>query len=338
MSNNFFKKVACFTDIHFGLKGDSDQHNTDCDAFVDWFIEQATKANAETCIFLGDWHHNRARISSKTMNHSIKNIEKLSATFENFYFIAGNHDLYYRDNRDINSIEFGRLVDNVHVVTEPLIQDGVAIIPWLNGDEWKTIKKTKCKYMFGHFELPGFLMNQNVKMPDTGSIHADDFNKPEYVFSGHFHKRQQQGKIHYMGNAFPNDFNDVNETDRGMMILEWDKEPEYINWPDIPKYRKLTLSQLLEEPEKWIDFRSYVRVEMDVIPSFEDLAYIKEEIVSEYNPRELSFIPMIDNEVSIDYGAELNFESVDSVVLTHIQSIESVNIDNDLLSKIYLGL
>lgn len=335
---NLFKKVVCFGDIHHGLKGDSDQHNTDCINFVTWFLDQAADYGADTCIFLGDWNHNRARISAKTLNIGLENIERLAKAFDNFYFITGNHDLYYRDNREINSIEFGRLIDNVNIISQPFIEGNVAIIPWLNNDEWKTIKKTKCKYMFGHFELPGFFMNQNVKMPDTGSIHSDDFNKPEYVFSGHFHKRQQQGKIHYIGNPFPHDYNDVNDIDRGMMLLEWGKEPEYRNWPDIPKYRKLTLSQLLEEPEKWIDFRSYVKVEMDVIPSFEDMAYIKEEIMAEYQPRELSFIPMINDEVSIDYGGELNFESVDSVVLSHIKSIESVNIDIDLLSTIYLGL
>ena len=37
----FFKKVACFTDIHFGLKGNSRVHNDDCEAFIHWFIEQA---------------------------------------------------------------------------------------------------------------------------------------------------------------------------------------------------------------------------------------------------------------------------------------------------------
>ena len=27
-----FKKVACFTDIHFGMKGNSRVHNDDCEA------------------------------------------------------------------------------------------------------------------------------------------------------------------------------------------------------------------------------------------------------------------------------------------------------------------
>jgi len=338
MAKQLFKKVACFTDIHFGFKGDSNQHNTDCTNFITWFLEQAKEYGAETCIFLGDWHHTRARISAKTMNASLENIERIAACFDDFYFITGNHDLFYRDNRNINSIEFSRLIDNVTIVSKPLIKDDVAIVPWLNGDEWKDIKKTKSKYMFGHFQLPGFLMNQMVKMPDDGTIHSDHFKHQEYVFSGHFHKRQNQGKIHYMGNTFPHDYNDVNDDDRGMMVMEWGGTPEYRNWTDGPNYRKLTLSQLLEEPEKWITDRSYVRVEMDVIPSFEDLAYIKEEITSAYNPRELSLIPLSDNDMLLDFDGAVSFETVDSVVLTHLDSIESVNIDKELLKQIYLGL
>ena len=266
MAEQLFKKIAAFTDIHFGLRGDSDQHNLDCTNYITWFLEQAEEYGAETCIFLGDWHHSRARISAKTMNVSLYNIERIASSFDNFYFITGNHDLFYRDNRDINSIEFSHLIDNITIVSEPLIQDDVAIIPWLNGNEWKTIKKTKCKYMFGHFELPGFLMNQMIKMPDLGTIHGDHFKYPEYVFSGHFHKRQSQGKIHYIGNTFPHNYADINDDDRGMMLMEWGGKPEYKVWSDAPNYRKLTLTQLLEEPEKWIDNKSYVRVEMDVTP------------------------------------------------------------------------
>ena len=43
MSQNLFKKAAVFTDIHYGLKSNSIAHNTDCNNFVDWFIEKAFK-------------------------------------------------------------------------------------------------------------------------------------------------------------------------------------------------------------------------------------------------------------------------------------------------------
>ena len=49
--SNLFKKAAVFTDIHFGLKSNSIQHNQDCSNFVDWFIEKSLAEGCETCFF-----------------------------------------------------------------------------------------------------------------------------------------------------------------------------------------------------------------------------------------------------------------------------------------------
>ena len=138
-----FKKLVAFTDVHFGLKSDYKQHNDDCENFISWFIEEAKEFGADTCIFLGDWHNNRARTNVSTMNYSLRNIERLGEAFEKFFFITGNHDLYYRDKRELNSMEFSRNINNVNIVSKPLNRDGVAIIPWLVGDEWKKIRRIK---------------------------------------------------------------------------------------------------------------------------------------------------------------------------------------------------
>ena len=70
-----FKKALAFTDIHFGLKNNSVQHNTDCELFVDWAIETAKKEGCETGLFLGDWHHNRATINLHTLDFSLSALE-----------------------------------------------------------------------------------------------------------------------------------------------------------------------------------------------------------------------------------------------------------------------
>jgi metallophosphoesterase superfamily enzyme len=102
---NLFRKTAVFTDIHFGLKSNSLLHNQDCEKFVDWFIATAQEQGCETGMFLGDWSHHRASINMQTLQYSLRALEKLSAAFDRFYFIPGNHDLYYRDRRDIYSTE-----------------------------------------------------------------------------------------------------------------------------------------------------------------------------------------------------------------------------------------
>jgi DNA repair exonuclease SbcCD nuclease subunit len=125
--SNLFKKAAVFTDIHFGLKNNSIQHNEDCLKFVEWFISNAKKHGCETCFFLGDYHHNRATINVLTLNYSLKALEKLNDAFDRVYFIPGNHDLYYRDKRDIQSVEWARYMPNVEICNNWVERDEVMI-------------------------------------------------------------------------------------------------------------------------------------------------------------------------------------------------------------------
>ena len=333
-----FKKAACFTDIHFGMKNNARQHNIDCENFVTWFIEQAKERGCETCIFLGDWHHQRSAINISTLNYSISNLKKLNEAFEKVYFIVGNHDLFYRDKREISSVVFANELSNVHVVDEWLVQDEVAIVPWLVGDEWKQIKKLKCKYMFGHFELPHFKMNAMVEMPDIGTIRSDHFKNIGHVFTGHFHKRQHSGNISYIGNPFPHNFADVWDDDRGAMFLEWDKQPEYKIWPDAPRYRSINLSKLLEDPETVLEPNSYIRVKVDLDISYEEANFIKENFAQNYNIRDLSLIPQKKEEHAQEVEGEIIFESVDQIVTNQLSKIESDTFENNVLIEIYHNL
>ena len=335
-----FKKAAVFTDIHFGLKSNSKIHNQDCEEFVDWFIEQAKANGCETCIFCGDWNHNRNSLNLTTMDAGIRSLEKLGAAFENFYMFAGNHDLYYKDKRDVKSTEFARHIPGVTVVDEIQVIEDVALIPWLVGDEWKRVQKLQAKYVFGHFELPSFYMNAMVQMPDHGELKAEHFVNPEYVFSGHFHKRQKQGKIHYIGNAFPHNYADAWDDARGMMILdrENDSEPEYINWPDCPKYRTIKLSKLIDEKDSFIKSKMYLRVELDLPISFEEANFVKETFLQTYDCREITLIPQKHLE---EINSELDisaFASVDQIVSEEITQLDTENFDKKMLLDIYNGL
>ena len=340
MSNeNLFKKVAVCTDIHFGNKSNSTTHNQDCEDFVDWFIDTAHKNDCETCLFLGDWHHQRASINVHTLNYSLRSLEKLGKSFEKFYFITGNHDLYYRDRRDLNSVEFASRFPGISIVNQTVNEGNVAIVPWLVGDDFKKIKKLKAKYIFGHFELPHFYMNAMVQMPDHGELYAGDMSQAEYVFSGHFHKRQQQKNVIYIGNCFPHNYADAWDDERGMMMLEWDGEPEFVSWPDAPSYKTLKLSQLLENPTQYLDNKTYARVTMDIDISYEEANFIKEQFMPMYELRELSLMPGASSEEHAqDFEGEVNFESVDSIVTSHLTQLESTAYDNQLMLDIYQNL
>ena len=335
---HLFKKVACFTDIHFGLKSNSSVHNKDCEDFVDWYIAKAKEEGCDVGIFMGDWHHNRNSLNITTMDYSLRALEKLGQAFDAFYFFPGNHDLYYKDKRDIHSVEFGKYIPGITVVHEPTTIGDVTLCPWLVGDEWRSIGKKGGKYIFGHFELPSFFMNAMVQMPDHGEIQLDSFQNYELGFSGHFHKRQQRQNMIYIGNAFPHNYADAWDDERGMMVLEWGGTPEYHTWPAQPTFRTTKLSELIDNADKIILPKQHLRVTLDIDITFEEASFIKEKFIADYDIRELTLIAEkkdIEINTNIDIQA---FESVDQIVSSQIISIDSDQFDKNMLLSIYNNL
>lgn len=336
---NLFKKAAIFTDIHFGLKSNSQLHNEDCLSFVKWAVSKAKAEGCETCLFLGDWHNNRASLNLVTLNYSLKALEHLNDNFERVYFIPGNHDLYYRDKRDIQSVEWAKHLPRIQICNDWFSDGNVTIAPWLCGDDHKKLAKLTGKYMFGHFELPGYLMNAMVAMPDHGEYSPDSLKGFEHVFSGHFHKRQTKSNVTYIGNAFPHNYADAGDDERGLTILEWDKPAVYHAWPDQPTYRVYGLANLIDNAGALLKPKMHVRVNLDIEISYEEANFIKETYISDYKLREMSLIPNKTSGVGEDLApGDVKFESVDQIVTDQITNIESEFYDSKLLLKIYQSL
>ena len=328
-----------FTDIHFGLKSNSLVHNQDCEAFVDWAIKLGKEQGCETGFFLGDWHHHRASLNLQTLNFSLRSLEKLSKAFDRFYFIPGNHDLYYRDRRDIHGAEWARHIPNIIVVNDWFQDEDVVIAPWLVGDDHKRIPKLSACYVLGHFELPHFKMNAMVEMPDHGELQAEHFDGVGEVFSGHFHLRQQRRNINYIGNAFPHNFADAGDDKRGCTIVKWGETPSYHAWPGQPLYKVTKLSSVIDSAPSILVPNMHVRVELDIDISYEEATFIKDTFIKDYNLREMALIPVKSTAVDTDMApGEVRFESVDQIVTDQITNISSEFYDPKLLLQIYQNL
>ena len=337
--SNLFKKAAIFTDIHFGLKSNSQLHNEDCLAFVKWATVKAKEQGCETAFFLGDWHNNRASINIVTLNYSLRALEHLNDNFDRVYFIPGNHDLYYRDKRDVQSVEWARHLSNIEICNDWFKDGDVIIAPWLCGDDHKRIPKLQGKYLFGHFELPHFYMNAMVQMPDHGEIKREHFQNFEQVFTGHFHKRQTHKNITYIGNCFPHNYADAADDERGLCVLEWGHAPIYFAWPEQPRYRVLGLGAILNNADSVLGAGMHVRVNIDINISYEEATFIKETFMQSHKLREITLIPQKNTDLN-DFAIQGNvsFESVDQIVTNQLTAITSDHYDNNLLLDIYRNL
>lgn len=340
-----FKKLATITDIHFGRSSNSPVANQDNLDFIDWFVEEAKTFGAEEVAILGDFFDNRTSLHVSTLNAGLQGLEKLNSAFKRVHFIVGNHDLFYRDKRDITSTAFATHLSNVNLITKPVTygegRNGVTFLPWLVGDEHKKVKNLKSRYVFGHLELPGFLMNAKIEMP----IHAngatpDDFkNGADYVFSGHFHFRQAKENIVYTGNIMPFNFADSWDEDRGMMMLEWGKEPTFKAWPDQPTYRTMRLSELLQTPEKVLRPKVTARVTLDMDISYEEAQVIRDEYAKQFGVRKIELMHAAKASVADqDFSKPVAFQSVDQIVIDGLMSVNSEALSKEMLVEIYRSL
>ena len=142
------KKIVIFSDLHVGVSSDSKIRLNETRKCVDWIIKKFKDEYVDYVIFCGDLFNSRYSVNVNTLNHGVQIIEELSINFEQVFLIVGNHDIYYKNSNEINSVSFLEKVsenDNVHVISNNakfLDINGVKIglYPWAyNIDEVKNI-------------------------------------------------------------------------------------------------------------------------------------------------------------------------------------------------------
>jgi len=334
-------KIAILNDTHAGIRNSSDifmdyQERFYSEIFFPYLLEN----NIKQIIHLGDYYDNRKTVNFKALNHNRKVfLDRLREFGITMDIIPGNHDLYYRDKRDVTGVAWAKHLKNINICNDWFEDQDVIIAPWLVGDDYKKIQKMSAQYMFGHFELPHFKMNAMVEMPDHGELKGEHFGHYDKVFSGHFHLRQEKNNINYIGNSFPHNFADASDDQRGCMILDWGNEPEYHAWPDQPLYKVLDLSTVIDQADTILKPKMHVRINLDIDISYEEANYIKEKFISDYNLREMALIPNKRGALEDDaFAGEIHFESVAQIVTDQITSIDSEFYDNKLLLDIYRNL
>jgi DNA repair exonuclease SbcCD nuclease subunit len=240
------KNVGVFSDIHIGLGQDSSMWHKSVLEFAEWVKELYSQKGINDIIIPGDIFHNRNEISVNTLTIA-KEFFSILKDFR-IFISTGNHDCYYKDRSDVNSITMLDGWDNIIIVdkTPIIIAAGdkkISLIPW--GTDLKDIPESDI--CFGHFEIQSFYMN-SFKVCDHGFESKSLLDKSPFVLSGHFHKRElrnyDKGKILYVGSPYQQNFGDTGD-DRGIYILNIETEEiEFFENTLSPKHIKVSLNDL----------------------------------------------------------------------------------------------
>jgi DNA repair exonuclease SbcCD nuclease subunit len=241
-------KVACISDIHLGVHQNAQTWHKIAIDFAKWFDQELKLRGIKDIIIAGDIFHNRHEIGVNTI-HCAYEFFKILQNY-NIIGICGNHDAYYKDKSDVNSISILNGYKNVTVYQELTVNNfngkKFAFCPW--GTPLENIPS--CDVIVGHFEILNFKMNTH-KVCDHGFESESLLDKTKLVITGHFHCRDHRkytnGKsIIYLGSPYELDFGDREQT-KGFTILDTnDLSLELVENHTTPKHKKIKISDLLD--------------------------------------------------------------------------------------------
>lgn len=343
-----FKKLAIFTDIHFGRKGNSRQHNQDCLDFIAWFCTQVKGHGYSHVVFMGDWFESRSALNIETLEYSYRGLKMLNELGIPVKFIVGNHDLHRRTTRDIHSVRIFQELENIHVIDKVTVEDGLLFSPYLFEEEYKDLIPHNDKWAWlGHFEFKGFVVTGQGHALDHGPDHKL-FSGPKKIMSGHFHKRQNVDNVFYTGNAFPMDFGDAGDWERGMAsYYVQENKLTYTNWSNCPKYIKTTLSSVVED--KWHPLpRMKVKCIIDTELGYQDAQALRTAMIEAHHLRDFILEEdraakqgLLEGDGVTVTDALPEFTGIDELVISQLQLAKDdkkLKIDIDLLVEIYKDL
>jgi len=234
-------KIALITDTHFGARNDNLDFNEYFFKFYEGvFFPYLAQNNIKACIHLGDVMDRRKYVSYRiAKDFRERFLQPFDAIMCDLHMIVGNHDTFYRNTNDVNSLRElctgrGNRIKFYEEATEVEF-DGlpVMLLPWINAQNYVytegMIDQTKATVAFGHLEIDGFEMHAGHYC--EGGFKKEMFRKFDTVFSGHFHHKSDDGHIYYLGNPYEITWSDYNDK-RGFHIFDTDTlELEFIPNP-----------------------------------------------------------------------------------------------------------
>jgi len=208
------------------------------------FFPTLKSAGINTVLILGDTFDRRKYVNFFTLKRTKQMFfDRLADQNIQVHMLAGNHDTYFKNTNDVNSVDLLLAeYDNINVIDSPQTihlnygetSYDVCMLPWICADNYENsmleIKNTSATICMGHLEVAGFAMYRG--MPSHEGLERSLFRKFEYTFSGHYHHRSNADGIFYLGNPYELTWQDYND-DRGFHIFDMDRRSlEFIKNPN----------------------------------------------------------------------------------------------------------
>ena len=343
-------KVAIITDSHFGGKNDNISFASFQRKFYrDTFFPILEREGVTTILHLGDVFDRRKYSNYNSLSLAKEMFFEPARNYD-VHMLVGNHDCYYKNNNEINSIsltcaEYNNIKVYQDIPEVATIDDlNILMVPWIASAHYAKsihkIKSAKAEILMGHLAIigsemiPGFYCDQGLE--------RELFKRYERVFSGHFHQQQDDGHIYYIGSPYEMYWNDWN-TKKGFHIFDTEtRETEFYQNPN-RLFKKIfyddtkedMLSMDLSEYEN-----TYVKIFVVNKTDFYTFDRFVESCYDTGNFLELKFVEdFSDLDPNAIADEELDeIEDTMSLLEKYVGEIDSEALDKPKLNKLLRGL
>jgi DNA repair exonuclease SbcCD nuclease subunit len=243
-------KIALITDQHFGARNDSTHFLDYYEKFYrDTFFPVLDSNNISTVLILGDTFDRRKYVNFYSLKRTKEMFfDELAKRNIQVHMLAGNHDTYFKNTNDVNSVDLLlKEYTNVNVIDKPTTiwlddeKHPICMMPWICPENYEdsmfVLSDTDADICMGHFEIAGFAMHRG--MPSLEGLNRELFRRFDCVFSGHYHHRSASDNITYLGNPYELTWQDYNDP-RGFHLFDLDtRNLEFIVNPNVMFHRTI---------------------------------------------------------------------------------------------------
>ena len=345
-------KIAIITDQHFGARNESIHFLDYYEKFYrDTFFPTLDNNSISTVLILGDTFDRRKYVNFYSLKRTKEMFfDELAKRNNKVYMLAGNHDTFFKNTNDVNSVDLLlREYGNITVIDSPQTihlnygdaGSDVCMIPWICPDNYQNclaeIENTSADICMGHFEIAGFAMHRG--MPSMEGLNRDIFKRFDMVFSGHYHHRSHQDNIRYLGNPYELTWQDFNDP-RGFHLFDLsDRSLEFVENPNVMFQRivyddkESTITEITSK-----DLSKYTNTYVKVVVLHKTNPHLFDKLMSNlYNVNPLD-ITIAEDFTDLTEGVEDDMidqaEDTMTTINKFVDGIKEEHIDNEKLKTV----
>ena len=332
-------KIAVLNDTHCGIRNSSEVFLDNAEKFYnEVFFPECEKQDIKQILHLGDYYDHRKFVNFKALNHNRRVfLDQLRKRGMSMDIIPGNHDTYYKNTNELNSLKecLGHYMNEVNIVMEPKVMKygslNVGLVPWICNDNYEQcmnfIRDCKADWIGAHLELKGFEMMRGLT--NTHGMSPDIFKRFELVLTGHYHVGSKKDNIWYLGSQMEFFWSDAHDPKFFHIIDTETRQIEKIR-------NNNTLFEKVVYNDEEIDYNSYnknlSKKFVKVVVANKTDPFTFDRFIDNIQNQDIYELKIAENfnefvGANVD-DEDMNFEDTTEIVDTYIDAVDT-DLDKD---------